>query len=451
MANREHFGSRWTAVLAMAGSAIGLGNIWRFPYLVGENGGAAFIIVYLASTLLLSIPIFLSEAVIGRAAHAGTFGAMERLAPGSAWKWVGLITVFTPLVIMSFYSVVGGWSIDFLIQSVATGFDAGVSNSEQAFSGIIASPLRPLVFHTLFLLCCALIVSAGVKSGIERFNKETIPLLFVLIVLIMVYAISLPGAAAGVRYMVRPDFSKLSPSAVAAAMGQSFFSLSLGVGTILTYSSYIRKSENILSSAMGTAGFDLLFALIAGFAVMPAVFSAGIEPGTGPGLIFETLPYIFGSMGVTSPLLSRLVSILFFVTIVFAALSSAISMYEVGVAYFVEEKGLSRRRSTLLIFAGSWLLGALCSLSFGPLSSVRLAGKTIFELCDYVTSNFLMTFGGLLFVLFVGWRMDRALVRDELTNGGSLPGPTRAFPAIHFIIRYVAPVGILIIFLTNFL
>ena len=450
-ARREQFGGRVAAILALAGSAIGLGNIWRFPYMVGQTGGAAFIIIYLASCLLLSLPIFLAEAIIGHRTHSGTIGAMEQLAPGTRWKWLGMLTVLSPLIILSYYSVVGGWSLGYLGQALTAGFHADAPGTvSSAFGGFIASPWKPLIAHTLFLGGCALIVSAGVKSGIEKFNKITMPLLFVLMVVILVYSVTLPGSGAGVTYLVKPDFSKITPSAVAAAMGQSFFSLSLGVGTILTYASYIHKQENILVTGLGTVAFDLLFALIAGFAIMPAVFAAGIEPGAGPGLIFETLPYIFAKMGVSAPWLSAVVAVLFFVTIVFAAFTSAISMYEVGVAYLVEQKHITRRRATVLIFLGTWTLGALCSLSFGPLADLKLFGLTIFSFCDQLTSNFLMTFGGLLFVIFVGWKMDRAAVRDEFTRGGTARFNCAVFDAFWFLLRYVAPPAIIIIFLTNF-
>ena len=451
-AKREHFGGRSAAILALAGSAIGLGNIWRFPYMVGQMGGAAFIVIYLLCCLLLSLPIFLAEAIIGHRTHAGTFGAMEQLAPGTKWKWLGLLTVISPLIILSYYSVVGGWSVGYLWQAVTSGFHASdIGAVSSAFGRFVAEPWVPLLCHTLFLLGCAGIVSAGVKSGIERFNKITMPLLFVLIVVIMFYSLSLPGARAGADYLLKPDFSKITPSAVAAAMGQSFFSLSLGVGTILTYASYIRRDENILVTGLGTVGFDLLFALIAGFAIMPAVFAAGIEPGAGPGLVFETLPYIFAKMGAAVPWVSAVVAVLFFVTIVFAAFTSAISMYEVGVAYLVEQRGLSRHKATVLIFLGCWILGALCSLSFGPLAEVQLFGLSIFSFCDMLTSNFLMTFGGLLFVLFVGWKMDRATVRSAFTSGGTARFNCAVFDIFWFLLRYIAPVAIVVIFLTNFL
>lgn len=432
--------------MAMAGSAIGLGNIWRFPYMVGQYGGAVFIVVYLTACIFLSLPILLSESIIGRSTQSGTFGAMEKLAPGTAWKWLGLLTVFSPLIILSFYSVVGGWSIEYLWQSVISGFGDDVST---LFGSFISAPWGALACHTIFLALTAIIVLAGVKSGIEKFNKVSLPVLFILIIVIMVYSLNLPGASSGVSYMLKPDFSKLTPSVVAAAMGQSFFSLSLGVGTILTYSSYMKKSDNILTTGLGSAGFDLLFALLAGFAIMPAVFAAGIEPGAGPGLIFETLPFIFAKMGAAAPVVSRIISILFFVTIVIAALTSSISMCEVGVAYLVEEKGMSRLKATLLIFASTWTLGTLCSLSFGPLSEVHLFGDTIFDFCDKLTSNYLMTFGSLLFVLFVGWKMDRAAVCREFTNNGTLRANSFLFGLLYFLIRYIAPVVILIIFVTS--
>lgn len=451
MAQRETFGSNTMAILALAGSAIGLGNIWRFPYMVGQYGGAAFIIVYLAVSLFLSIPIFMSEAVLGRNTKSNTFGAFDKLAHGGRWKWLGLVTVISPLIIMSYYSVVGGWSVDYLFKSVITGFSsADASGASAEFGSFISSTCMPLVCHTVFLLFCALIVVAGVKSGIEKFSKITMPLLLLLIVVIMIYSLSLPGAASGVEYMIRPDFSKLTPSAIAAAMGQSFFSMSLGVGTVLTYASYIKKEENLLTSALGTAGFDMLFAMIAGFAVMPAVFAAGIAPSSGPGLVFETLPYIFSKMSEFSPFMSSLVAVLFFLTILVAALTSAISMYEVGVAYLVEEKKISRKKAVLLILAGTWTLGVLCSLSFGVLADFKILGQTIFNFCDKLTSNYLMVFGSLLFVFFVGWKMKKSAVRDEFTNSGKYALNARVFNAFYFLMKYVAPIAIVIIFFTNF-
>ena len=434
--------------MAMAGSAVGLGNIWRFPYIVGEYGGAAFILVYIVATIFLSLPVFLSETIIGRRSRSNTFGAMEKLAPGTPWKWLGLATVFSTMILLSYYSVVGGWSVEYLFKSLAFDF-TGVPSEEMTgvFGTFISSTWEPVVMHTIFLLMCAGIILGGVKKGIERFSKITMPILFILIVVIMVYAISLPGSGEGVRYLMKPDWSKLSAEAVAAAIGQSFYSLSLGVGTILTYGSYVRREENLLASSAGTATSDLLFALLAGFAIMPAVFAAGIAPGSGPGLVFETLPFIFNKMGGEVPLLGAIIAILFFLTILVAALTSAISLLEVGVAYLCEEKKLSRPVATGVLFVFVWGIGILCSLSFGSLSELKILGCTIFEFFDKLCSNYLMVLGGLLFTIFVGWKMSREDVRDELTSGGRYA--TRIFPALWFLIRYIAPLAVLTIFITN--
>ncbi|MBQ8060682.1 MAG: sodium-dependent transporter [Bacteroidales bacterium] len=452
MTNRENFGSRAAVIMAMAGSAIGLGNIWRFPFIVGEYGGAAFILVYIVCCFLLSLPILLSESIIGRRTHQNTFGAMSTLAPGTHWKWLGLLTIVSPLIILSYYSVVGGWSFAYLIKACALQFKPeNVEEVTGMFAAFSSSVWGPLACLLVFLGLTALIIFSGVKKGIEKFSKISMPVLFVLIVVIAVYSVTLPGAMDGVRYLVKPDFSKLSSDAFSAALGQSFFSLSLGVGTMLIYSSYVSKDENILVSGTGTALFDMLFAILAGFAVMPAVFAAGIAPSSGPGLVFETLPYIFAKMGAGGQFLSAAVAILFFLTILVAALTSSISMMEVGVAYMVEEKGVSRTKATAGIFFLTLVLGILCSLSFGTLSGVKLLGNTIFNFCDRLCSNWLMTLGALMFSIFVGWKMDKAAVRDELTNGGTLKANSRMFPFIYFLIKYIAPLTIAAIFISGLL
>ena len=418
--------------------------------MVGQNGGAAFIIVYIICCFLLAIPIFLSESVIGRRSRSNSFGAMEALAPGTKWKWVGLLTVVTTIILLSYYSVVGGWGVEYLYDSVTLRFSSLPAEEVPAlFGAFIASPWRPILTHTVFLGLVAGIVLAGVKSGIERFSKLTMPILFFLIVVLVTYSVSLPGARAGVDYLIRPDWSRLTMRSVAAAMGQAFFSMSLGVGTILTYSSYVDRRENLLVSSAGTAVSDLMFAILSGFAVMPAVFAAGITPGAGPGLVFETLPFIFNKMGAGLPWLTATVAIVFFITILVAALTSAISVMEVSVAYLVEEKGFSRKAATGILFVFCWAVGVLCSLSFGPLSDVKLFGNSIFDFFDNLCSNFLMTLGGLLFTVFVGWKMKRAEVRDELSGGGRVRGSRWWFPPLYFLIRWVAPIGILVVFITN--
>lgn len=429
MKKREQFTGRLAVVLAMAGSAIGLGNIWRFPYLVGQNGGAAFILVYIVACAFLAIPVFLSECVIGRRGGNSTFGAMRKLAPGSNYRWAGMITVITPILLLSFYSVVGGWSVDYLLKACTLRF---TQDSTGLFESLLSSTWEPIFMHTAFMVGTAIVILLGVKKGIERFTKVTMPLLFILIIIIVVFGLTLPGAGKGVEYLVKPDFSKITPSIITSAMGQAFFSMSLGVGTILTYASYVSKEENLMVSAGGTAVFDLLFALLAGFAVMPAVFAAGIQPGQGPGLLFDTLPYIFSQM---TPWVGAVISILFFLSVLVAALTSSISLLEVGVAYLVEEKGVSRTKATIGLGAIVWAIGVACSLSGG-----------FFDFLDHLCSDWLMPFGGLLFAMFVGWKMSKADVRDELTNGGTRN--RTLFNVVYFLIRYFAPIGILGIFLT---
>ena len=432
MKRREQFTSRLAVVFAMAGSAIGLGNIWRFPYLVGQNGGAAFIFVYIIAVALLAIPVFLAECVIGRRGGSGTFGAMRKLAPGSKYRWAGLVTVVTPVVLLSFYSVVGGWSVDYLMKACMLRF---TKDTTGVFDGLLSSAWESIFMHTTFMIGTAIVILLGVKKGIERFTKVTMPLLFILILVIVIFGLTLPGAGKGVEYLIKPDFTKITPSVIAAATGQAFFSMSLGVGTILTYASYVSKEENLMVSAWGTAVSDLLFALLAGFAIMPAVFAAGIEPGQGPGLIFDTLPYIFSQM---SPWVGAMVSILFFLSVLVAALTSSISLLEVGVAYLVEEKGISRTKATIGLAALVWAIGVACSLSGG-----------VFNFLDHLCSDWLMPFGGVLFAMFVGWKMSKADVRDELTNGGTRN--IRIFNVAYFLIRYIAPIGVLGIFVTNLL
>ena len=449
MRQREHFGSRFAVIAAMAGSAVGLGNIWRFPYILGEYGGAAFILVYIAASLILALPIFYAESIIGRRSRCDTFGAMKKLAPGTPWRWAGLLTVISPLLILSYYSVVGGWSVHYLFKALSFDFmDIPADEIPGLFGRFISSPYQPVLAHSVFMAAVVFIVLGGVSKGIEKFSKLAMPALFVLILVIAVYSLTLPGASAGVEYLLKPDFSRLTADALAAALGQAFFSLSLGVGTILTYSSYVKKEENLLVSGVGTAASDLLFALIAAFAVIPSVFAAGLQPSGGPSLVFETLPYIFNKMGAGLPVLTTVISTVFFVTILAAALTSAISMLEVGVAFLTDERGVPRRRATLLLGFLCWLVGILCSLSFGPLSGFSVLGHSIFDFLDHLCSDWLLPLGGLIFTLFVGWKMSKADVQDEFTSGGNAVS-ARFFGVVYFLMRYVAPVGIVVVFATN--
>ncbi len=418
---RGNFSSRFAAIMAMAGSAVGLGNIWRFPYMVGEHGGAAFIIIYIACCLLVSLPIFFAESIIGKATRKDTFGALESLAPKS--RKIGYVAILASFIILSFYSVVGGWSFDYLIRSFAGSFSGlGLGEAKAVFNSMGSSPVEGVSCMLVFLGLTAMIVGAGVDKGIGRFSKISIPVLFLMVVLIAVESLRLPGAEKGVEYLVKPDFSKIDGPAVAAALGQSFFSLSLGVGTILTYSSYMREDENLLSAGGWTAFFDTIFALIAGLAIMPAVFAAGIEPAAGPSLVFETLPVIFSRMGVVLP-------VIFFLAILIAALSSSISMLEVVVAWLVDQKGMRRAHAVLAVFGAAALLGSACAVA-----------PRVFSTCDFISSNVLMMIGALAFALIVGWNMPRERVLHYVR-----------YRFVYMLIRYAAPVMIVAIAVTNLL
>ena len=438
---RDSFGSRFGALVAMAGSAVGLGNLWRFPYLVGENGGAAFIIIYILLSFIICLPIFVSEFVLGRRSQKNAYAAFRDLSGGSAWKYVGLMTVIVPLVVASYYSVIGGWSFEYLFKACTFSFNGSQASMSSMFTDFVSSPWVPLICHTIFLLATCLIVVVGIKDGIEKFSKVMMPLLFFIVIAIAIYSVCLPGAKAGLDYLFNPDFSKIDGKAIAAALGQAFFSLSLGFGTILTYASYVDKKENVLFQSTATAVSDLMFAMIAGVAIMPAVFAFGLNPQSGPGLVFETLPFVFGQMPA-----GGFIAILFFVALLVAALTSSISMIEVAVAYLVEEKKFSRIGACAALFALCWTVGAMCSLSFGPLSDFTIGGRTIFDFFDNLSSNILMTLGSLLTVIFVGWRLKRTDVYDEFTNGGSISTNVKVFGVLWFLIRYICPLAIIFIF-----
>ena len=450
---REGFGSRTAVIFALAGSAIGLGNIWRFPYMVGEHGGAVFVLIYIITTILFSLPIFIAEVVIGRRSHSNARDAFARLAPGkSFWKHVGFLPVLIPLLIASYYSVIGGWSLEYFFKACSLEFiRISPEAASSSFGAFASSAWTPVLMHLAFFIMSAVVVALGVKAGIEKFSKFILPVLFFLIVAIASYSLSLPGSSEGVKYLFKPDFSEFTPETFAYALGQSFYSLSLGMGIIITYGSYIRKDENILVSSAGTAVSDLLFAMLAGLAIMPAVFAGGIEPGSGPGLIFQSIPFIFTKMGTELPVLSSIAAILFFFTIIVAAMTSLISLIEVGTLYLVEKYSMKRIKAVAIVFCICGAAGVLCSLSFGPLSQVTVAGKTIFDLFDWTCSNVLLLIMAFLAVVFVGFVMKKEEVRDEFTNGGTKRRNAPLFGITYFLIKWVAPVAVLLIFFTNFI
>lgn len=432
---RDSFGSSFGVLVAMAGSAVGLGNLWRFPYLVGTNGGAAFIIIYLAIVFVLALPIMYSEFIIGRRAQSNVYGAFKKLAPGSKWGITGALAIICCIMVVSFYSVVGGWTIDYMVKAATLQFTTDTSALDGMFGTTVTSSWRPLVFMTIFVGLSGFILLAGVKDGIEKYSKVLMPLLFLMVIIISVRSVTLPGAQGGIDFLFKPDFSKVTAQTFLDALGQAFFSLSVGFGIIFTYASYVNKNENIVKMSAQTALADTLFAIIAGVAIMPAVFSFGISPGQGPGLVFVTLPYVFSQI----PLGSVLAVIFFFVLFV-AAITSSISLLEVTVAYVIEEFKISRKAAVLATVVLVLFLGVFCSLSQGVLGDIKIFGNNIFDLFDKTTANILMPVGALLVVLFVGWKMKREDFIEEITSNGLHKVNPVYLKIIIFSIKYMAPI-----------
>jgi len=447
MANekRDGFGSRFGVLVALAGSAIGLGNLWRFPYLVGNNGGAAFIIMYVIFVVLLCLPIMLSEFIIGRRTQQNVFGALNKLAPKSGWPLVGVLSVVAVIFIMAFYFVVGGWTLEYILKSFSKSFLVSDQTALASYFGnFISSPITPAIMMLVFLAMTAYIVSSGIKDGIEKYSKVLMPGLFVLIIILCIRSLTLPGAMEGIRFLFHPDFSKLGPDSALAALGQAFFSLSLGMGCMITYGSYTAKKENLINMSLITAFADTGFAILAGIAIMPAVFAFGMAPTQGPGLVFIILPQIFAQMP-----LGNIFSIAFFIILMVAALTSAISMLEVVVAYFMEELKMTRRTAIIISSLIVAVLGTISSLSQGTLKDYTLFGKSIFDIFDYASSNIMLPVGGLFVVLFVGWKMKHSDVMDEITSGGTIPYKKYILSGTMFCIKFLAPIAISLVLLNS--
>lgn len=435
-------------ILASAGSAVGLGNIWRFPYETGNNGGAAFILIYLGCIVLLGLPIMVGEFLVGRRSRANTAGAYEVLAPGTPWKWLGRMGVLAGFLILSYYSVVAGWTLEYVFEAVANGF-AGQTSADfiASFGAFSSNPWRPLIWLILFLLATHFVIVRGVEKGIERSSKIMMPTLFILIIILVVCSVTLPGAGAGIEFLLKPDFSKVTGSVFLSAMGQAFFSLSLGMGCLTTYSSYFGKSTNLTKTALSVGLIDTLVAIMAGFIIFPAAFSVGIQPDSGPSLIFITLPNVFQQAFSGLPVLAYICSVMFYVLLAVAALTSTISIHEVATAYLHEEFNFTRLRAARLVTAGSVVLGILCSLSLGVGRDFTIFGLTVFDLFDYVTAKIMLPLGGLLVSVFVGWYLDKKLVKAEITNEGTLKIPV--YKGLIFVLKYVAPIAIMLIFVNE--
>lgn len=439
---RDSFSSSLGIFLALVGSAVGLGNIWRFPYMMGENGGAAFILIYLLCAFLLAMPIMIGEFVIGRKAQTNAVEAFDKLAPGSKWKATGLVGVLAAFIMLSFYSVIGGWTLNYLIKSFSPSFTDGANDFAGIFGESVSSTSESLAFTWIFLLLTAFIVSRGIKGGIEKSSKVMMPVLFILIVVIAVRSMTLPGAGKGLEYIFKPDFSLVTADTVLSALGQAFFSLSVGMCCIITYASYAGKKENILRCSLCTVAADTLFAMIAGCAIMPAVFAFGLNPGEGPGMAFITLPTLFSQMHF-----GGVIAVVFFFSLLLAAVSSAISQQELMISYMMDRFGLSRRKTVVINTVCIMAVSTLCALSQeeGALAGIEILGMDFLSLFDYLTANFLMIIGAILIVLFVGWKMGREAYTTELTNGGTVKIPSAILRISFFFTKYIAPAVILVI------
>ena len=420
MTERGNFDSKLGIVLATAGSAVGLGNIWRFPYMTGQNGGAAFLLMYVACILLLGVPGMISEFIVGRNAQTNAASAYDKLSKGRPWKLVGHLGILTSTIILGFYAVVAGWCLQYLFASISGQVQGDAQYVQQYFVDFSSSAWKPVVCGLLFILITHLIVVRGVQHGIEKASKLLMPILLILLIVLVVASCMLPGAVEGIKFLLKPDFSKLSSDVMLEALGQAFFSLSLGTACLCTYASYFSRDTNLLNSAGQIALLDSLIALLAGLLIFPAAAAVGISADSGPSLIFITL------------------------LLVFAALTSTISMHEIGTAFFTEEFHMPRKYAAWVLTIVASVLCLLCSWSVGAFD-IKVLGLSLMDFCDQLTANFMLPLGGMLACLYVGWYIPRQVVHDEFTNYGQL---NQNFYRIYlFAVRYVCPVCIMLVFL----
>ena len=439
--NRINFSSKMAVVAAAAGSAVGLGNIWRFPYELGQYGGAAFLVLYILFVILLGIPIMLSEFAIGRSGQSDAVGSFRKIDPRGKWWLIGVMGVISAFLIMGFYSVVSGWTFEYIYQALTNQFAGKDSASLAAgFTEFSSHPYRPLLWAVLFMAISAGIVLLGVKEGIEKSTKFLMPLLFIIIIALGIRSVTLPGGIEGLTFLFHPDFSKINSSVILSAMGQAFFSLSLGMGCMITYGSYVNKKNKLTHTVAEVTVLDTLVAVLAAVAIFPAAFSLGVNPGQGPELVFITLPSVFAQLPG-----GQFWAVLFFILLSVAAMTSIISLLEVVVAYVTEEVKLKREPVTVAVTLAVLVFSVMSSLSFGVWKDVTIFGLTFFDLFDNATSKVLMPLGGLLISLFAGWVMPVETLRREISNAGELK--LKLFNVYLFLIRYIAPLGILLVML----
>lgn len=437
---RENWGSRFGFLMAAAGSAVGLGNIWRFPYLTGMNGGGAFIVIYLGCILFVGLSIMLAEFAVGRKTGLAAVGAYK--AQNRNWTFAGALGVLSGFFIMGFYPVVGGWSLAYMVKSV-TGLLAAPEAIGDYFGAFISAPVEPLVWMVIYLAINIFIVAKGVAGGIEAAGKILMPMLYVLFIFLIFRSVSLPGAGAGLSYIFKPDWSVVTGQTFLAALGQAFFSLSLGMGCMITYGSYLNKKENLPSNALTVVTMDTSVALMAAIAIFPALFAFGVEPAAGPGLVFVVVPQIFAQMGGVGVLFS----VIFFLALTIAALTSSVSLLEVVVAYLMDEKGMERKKATYITSAIMCVMCILSSLSMGALSGFTIFGVGFFDFFDILTDKIFLAIGGMLLAIFVGWFMNKEELKQEVTNNGEVS--FGLFEAWYFMVKYVIPVLIAVVAYTG--
>lgn len=442
---RASFGSKLGVILATAGSAVGLGNVWRFPYMTGQNGGAVFILIYVACVLLLGIPCMISEFIIGRHGQANTARSFRSLAGGTPWAFIGYLGVLTGFLITGYYAVVSGWCLQYVWASLIGHLHGDPAYFATYFSELAADPVKPVLWTVIILVITYLIIEHGVRDGIERASKLLMPTLFILLLVIVVAACMLPGAMEGVKFLLKPDWSMINSDVFLAALGQSFYSLSIAMGCLCTYASYFSRSTNLTNAAVQIGVIDSVVAILAGLMIFPAAFSVGVSPDSGPSLIFITLPNVFQQAFAAMPVLGYFVSLLFFMLLALAALTSLISLHEVSTAFFHEEMHVSRKTAALIVTVSCSVIGAFCSLSLGAVDGLVLFGTSLFDWFDFITGQIFLPIVGFLTCIFIGWFVPHKIVHDEFTNWGTLRG--RFFHLFVFLVKYVCPLAILFIFL----
>lgn len=448
MDNRGNFGSRIGLVLATAGSAVGLGNIWRFPFTTGQNGGAAFIIIYIICILMLGLPGMISEFIIGRHAATNAVRAYGVISGKRVWRVVGVMGILCSTIILGFYSVVAGWCLQYLYASVAGQIKGDSSYVARYFTEFSSDIAMPVVWAMVFIIITHFVIVKGVRKGIEKASKLMMPTLFVLLLIIVVASCMLPNAISGIKFLFYPDFSKLSSNVMLEALGQAFFSLSLGTACLCTYSSYFSKRTNLVNAALQIALIDTMIAVLAGLMIFPAAFSVGVKPDAGPSLIFITLPNVFQQAFASMPLVGYVISILFYALLALAALTSTISMHEIGTAFFHEELKRPRRHAAWIVTITAIMIAIVSSLSCGAYPQLTVFGMSMMDFFDFLTANILLPAGALLTCIYVGWVVPRSTVMTEFTNRYTVC--LRLFPAFLFMVRFVCPICITLVFLHQF-